>query len=237
MAFSIVQSVSATATSAGSITKTISSTGSGNLLLIAAVCSNSTQVISVSVAAGTAQTFVNMANDINNGGTGQLDAWYVKNCASGTTSITASRASGAGQWTLVITEVSGANATSPLDQTAFSTSTGTTGTTATTTQTVEFWWAVFMCCSSGAGGLPSVTAISSPWTSDQAANSSLAGGNTDTAIATAYQTVSATGTANATATDNNAAGNGTAGFTATFKGAAAGATTTSPQLMMMGMGN
>jgi len=236
MAISVVQSVSSSANSATSISQTITSTWAGNLLLIAYSVSNSSVGTTISVTGGTTQTFTQFITTLNSGNTGQTDAWYVKNCASGTTQIKVARNSGSGQMSIVVTEVSGIDTTAPLDKQISSTASGTTGTTATTTQASEFWWAVFMSASSGAGGLPSVSAISSPWTSDQATNSTLGAGNTDVSLGTAYQIVSTTGTANATATQNNAAGNGTAGFAATFKAASAAAVVTGSTLLMMGVG-
>lgn len=215
----IVQSVSSTVNSAASITQTISATGAGNLLLITATETNSGVSLTPSVAAGTAQSFTSIAS-ANSGGTGFLQAWYVPNCAAGTTQIKVTRSSGSGQWTITVMEVSAITTSTPLDKSASSTSSGTTGTTATTTQANEFWFAVFLGASSS-GATPTFSALAAGWTQDQTIGSTLGGANTDVGVLTAYKTVSATGTANATCTVTGAAGNGVAGIVATFKSAGA----------------
>lgn len=236
MALVVVQSVSSPGNAVPGITQTISSTGSGNLLLIAYAVSNSSVGLTISVASGTAQTFIQFETTLNSGGTGQLNGWYVKNCASGTTGITITRATGSGQMVISVTEVSGANTTTPLDQTANSLLSGNTGTTATTTTANEFWWGVFMGASLS-GGAPTMANLGVGWTSDQNPSTTMGGANTDIAILTTYNIVLTTGTANNTATLVGATGNGTAGFVGTFAAASGVVISNGSSVMtMMGVG-
>src|SRR5437660_11548108 len=125
MALSVVQSVSASANGAASVAVTLSSTGAGNLLLIAYAVSNSSVGVTTSVVAGSAQTFTQFETTLNSGNTGQADAWYVKNCAAGTTQIQVARNTGTGQMSVIVTEIAGADMTAPFDTSASSLTTGT----------------------------------------------------------------------------------------------------------------
>lgn len=215
MAMNVVQSVAASANQQGSVSVTLASTGAGNLLLVYVECSNPTVTLTPSTT-GSTQTFNSIANPKPGGG--QAQAWYVKNCASGTTGITVTRNTGVGQFSLIVMEVSGVDTASPLDQSASSTTQGDSGTTGTTTQASEFWWVGFSADSANSDGTsPSFSGLSAGWTPDKETESSQGGANSNTGAYDAYQIVSATGAANATITITNAASVNCKGIIATFK--------------------
>jgi hypothetical protein len=222
---SIVQTVAASANGVGSITVTISPTTAGNLLLVAVEVSNTTIGISISA---TSQTFTLIANpSFTNAG--QIGAWYVANCAAGTTGITIQRVSGTGQFSVIVRELANEDPSAPLDQSVGQGGTlGDSGTTGTTTQADEFWWAVFGALSPQNGSLVGFSGISSPWTDGAESLANATGSNANSGIHDGYQIVSATGVAHATITMSNTLSSAGCGVAATFKAAVAAA----PQVAM-----
>lgn len=195
MALSVVQSVSAIGNQLGSVTLTITSTTAGNLLLISACETNPTIALTPSVVAGTGQTFTSIIDA--QGSNGQLQTWYVKNCAAGTTQIKVTRASGIGQWVVNVVEISGADTTSPLDQHNDNT-TGAALPSVTTTSANEYWWGLWFAMDNS--GVLTLTKPGAPWNDDVDQQSNQGGGNSEVALYTAYQIVSSTGTPSGTAT-------------------------------------
>jgi hypothetical protein len=102
-------------------TCTISSTGSGNLIVIgfqmAGGVNTATTVSSVSDNAGNTYSEVPAARAIDTGAKTVIDLWYAQNSASGATSVTITPSASVNAGA-VIWEFSGVDRTAPLDQSA-----------------------------------------------------------------------------------------------------------------------
>lgn len=97
---------------------TIPATGTGNLIVVgfASLPAYAPTISSISDGAGNAYAEAGSARSVDSTGNDIVDLWYAKNSKSGATTITITPSS-SGQAAAVIWEFSGANTTSPLDQT------------------------------------------------------------------------------------------------------------------------
>jgi hypothetical protein len=149
-----------------------------------------------STTSSPANTFTSDAA-VSAGNGGRVAIYSAPNVASGATTVTGN-ATGSNFITIAIYEVSGLITSSIKDQSASNSGTSAshpTGTTPTTTQANEFLFAAVQDDSAGTGP----PTVGGSWTLGQHQDNSA-----NPVIATAYQTVSATGAYSATFTWNNA---------------------------------
>ena len=213
MAISVVHT-----TAANSLTVTIPATTAGNCLVVCVASLNATTPASISgiTLGGSADNFAQAV--ANTAQTASAFIWADPNCAGGQTSVVISGAHltvSAGNGGVVVYEVSGLAASSPVDKTssgnAASGTTWSSGTTAATTQAAEFW--------AGVADAFNPVGPGAPWNNTTAGTSCIAG----------QQITSATGTATYNGTCTNTGP--VAAAVATFKPASLPGTATPAEPM------
>lgn len=216
MAITRVQSASNLSPGAAtSLVVTLGSTPTNGNALIAVIGTNGTTTGRVSSISQTGATWVK-AIDVA-GGSSTVDIWYALNVSGALTGVTINYAASVVSGAIVI-EYSGILGSGALDLTASNTGTypgaADSGTTGTTTQADELWIA----------GLTDTLFPSSNW--DAPANSFTEiteNNNIFLNLVAEEKIVSATGTANTSATRASSPGSGNwAGAIATFKAGASG---------------
>lgn len=196
MSISVVQYVSSAAqTTATSASATISSTGTGNCLVVVVFTEDAIgtapTVSSVQIG-GVADNFSSAATTPSAGGNLRTDLWVDRNALSGQTSVTVNLTSTTSfsSWEFKVYEISGLDTASPVDKTSTNNTAGaswTSGTTATTTAASEIWIGAVFCGNTATGP-------SSPWTNHNSGSSTDIDG---------FQIVSSMGTATYSGTQSS----------------------------------
>ncbi len=161
----------------------------GNLLV--AVIQVSADVTGVTDTAG--NTWQKAVEEENGGGANYLEIWYVPNCASGANTVTAANSFGSSFCHIWVAEYSGADTSSPLDQTASDQNTTgdpDSGATSTTTQANELL----------VGGIANNGARTATWTEPDTEQYDDASAGASRALSAADEIVGSTGTYSATGT-------------------------------------
>jgi len=192
----LVQSKSGTGTGTSLTVTLTSATGSGNCLIVGAVCSGTSSNGSVSgvTLGGAAGNFAQAATIGGSGDGGIAAFWVDPSCAGGQTSVVVSVTGGTGTQTIFVwaDERDDIAAAAPVDKTAGAVAASGTswssGATATTSQASEVWYGIVFGI--GATG-PTITGPASPWVNHTQVNAAV--GTSNGAMTTGYDVVASTG--------------------------------------------